>query len=201
MAVSRVDLANQALAHLSRDTIRDLDGTSVAAIHMKANIQAAIEEVIEEYDWPQCRVTQTLTTVELDDMRGWTYAYAIPSDCVFIWGIKIPGDDDVKEFEVGMSSNPDSDTSYIFANDASLYIRFGSRRASLSRFSPQTVALMALNLARKACMPLTKDKQLLQLLDRRYTLALSAVKTRMANMEPELTDIEFTPDTITARFT
>lgn len=199
MAVSRVDLANQALAHLSRDTLRDLDGTSPAAVQTKAHIQAAIEEVIEEYDWPQCRVIKQLTAVDIAELRGWTYAYAVPSDSVFIWGLTDLVDNAVTKFEIGMSPDPDSDTLYIFADAPGLSVRYGSRRASLTRFSPQTIALMGMRLAIKVCMPLTKDKVLKRELERAYKLEVSAVKTRMANMEPELIDVEFVPETISVR--
>jgi hypothetical protein len=199
MAVSKVDLANQALAHLSRDTIRDLDGSSPAAVHMKAHMQAAIEEVIEEYDWPQCRVISNLILASGVNLRDWTYAYIIPSDAVCVWRVANLRGDELSDFEIGMSDDLSSDTNYIFADDASLAVRYGSRRASLSRFTPQTVGLMALRLAAKACMPLTKNARLRQALVQEYKTEASAVKTRMANLEPEVIDTEFTPEVISVR--
>lgn len=199
MAVSTVDLANQALAYLKRDTIRDLDGTSPEALHSKVHMQATIEEVIEEYDWPQCRVIKNLIAVDVEDLREWTYAYAVPPDAVIIWRIGNLKGDVLTEFEIGMSPVPETDTTYIFTDSATAAIRYGSRNATLSRFSPQTINLMAIKLASKICMPLTKDKALLQFLTKEYERVASKVKTRMANLEPELIDPEFTPELITVR--
>lgn len=199
MAVSEVDLANLALGMLTRDSIRSLDGKEPGAVQTKQFMQQAIEEVIEEYDWPQCRVIKTLTAVELDDLRGWTGAYALPSDLVFLWRIEDSAGTLVTEFEVGMSGDVSSTTNYIYSSGAGLTIRYGSNRCPLSRFSPQTINLMAIKLAQKCCLPITKDKALYKFLTDQYKIELSKTMTRMANMEPELQDVEFIPQTISVR--
>lgn len=200
MAVAKLELANQALAYLLRDGLSSLESPkpTLEERTMRLHMQQAIEEVIEEYDWPQCRVIANLNSVT-PNLRGWTYAYAIPSDAVVIWRISDLRGATVNKFEVGMTDDVSSDTNYIFTDDADLAIRYGSRRASLGRFTPQTFDLMARKLAIKGCLPITKDKRLFQLLESDYPKKLSAVKTRVANLEPEVTDIEFVPESILVR--
>lgn len=199
MAVSEVDLANLALGLLFRDSIRSLDGREPGAVQTKQFMQSAIEEVIEEYDWPQCRVVKTLTAVSGLATRGWTNAYAIPSDAVCVWNVTDLTSTLLTKYELGMSDQIDNDTTYIFANSAGLSIRYGSRKASLSRFTPQTVNLMAMRLAMKCTSLAPKDKAWFKNLQNDYKLQLSALKTRVANMEPETQDLDFVPETISVR--
>jgi hypothetical protein len=118
---------------------------------------------------------------------------------VFLWEIRDPNGSSVTKFEIGGSADLASTTNYIYSDGTGLTIRYGSRRFPLSRFSPQTINLMALRLAIKCCMPLTKDKVLKRDLETTYTRELSKTITRMANMEPELIDPEFIPETISVR--
>jgi hypothetical protein len=200
MAVSPTDLANQALGLLVRDSIlRDLDGPSPAAVQCKFHMQAAIEEVIAAFDWPSCRVIAPLIEAPGVNLRGYGFAHVMPSDAVRIWRVSDALGSKLYEFEVGMSDDITTDTNYVFTKDSGLYVRYGSRRVTLSRFTPDVVALIALRLAIKTCMVLTKDKNLLAQLKKDYKLDLSEAKTIVANLEPELTDIEFTPEAIRVR--
>lgn len=202
MAVPEVHLANMALAKLVRDgNIQSLAEKGSNARYMKQFIDDAKLEFIEEFDWPQCRVVQDLQPVALDDTRGWSYAYLVPSDNVKIWRINglDPESLDVLPWEMGMSSDLTSDRTYIYSNDTSLKLRFGSSRASLSRFSPKQRDLIATRLAMKTCLLITKDKNLLKVLENYYNLNLSKVSTAFANMEPETFDTEFTPELISVR--
>lgn len=199
MSVSEVDLANLALGLLFRDTIRSLDGREPGAVLTKQFMRSAIEEVIEEFDWPQCRVVKTLTPVVSANLRGWTHSYIIPSDAVCVWNITDLSSKTITKYELGMSESLDSDETLIFANQSGLTIRYGSRRASLSRFTPQTINLMAIKLAMKCTTLAPKDKGWFKNLGDSYKLQLSALKTRVANMEPEITDTEFVPETISVR--
>lgn len=199
MAVSQVDLANDALGLLMRDSIRDLDGSTPAAVQTGRFMPRAIDEVIGEYDWPECRVVKALTAVSDVNTRGWSFAYAIPSDAVVLWGVGELKNDKVKMFELGMSDDITKDTTYVFTDEAAPAVRYGSRRANLSRFPPDVFGLMAIRLAMKCCMPLVKDPKLFKFLEDRYKSEASKAKTRVANLEPEIQDTDFIPELISVR--
>lgn len=199
MAVSRVDLANQALGFLLRDTLRTLDGSDPASVQLKANIDAAIREVIAEFDWAECRVVKALTATDVE-LRGWTFAHQVPSDAVRVWRVSDLRGTRVEDFEMGMSEDIESDETFIYTSTSGLAIRYGSSRASLSRFTPDVVSLMALKLAIKCCLPLTKDKSLYKEHKNEYIRALSAAKTIAANLEPEVVDQDEVPELIQVRF-
>ena len=199
MARSQVDLANRALGYLARERIRDLDGDSPAAVHAKAAMDDAKEFVIEEYDWPQCRVVAPLVAVSGVALRGYTLAYAAPADLVKVWFVGDFINKKTVGYEMGMSSDIANDRSYIFTNEAAVNIRYGSNRVSVARFSPQTYNLIAIKLAQLICMPLTKDAKLHRYLGDLYKLEVSKVITSFANAEPEVWDVDFIPEAITER--
>lgn len=205
MGVSEIDLANLALGHLSRDTIRTLDDKGPAAVEMKRNYRFAISKVLEEFDWPFSRVVTTLLEVTGIDKRGWTYAFAIPPDCIKIWRIQpprtveVPHPEPVRQFEIGMSADPSSTTTYVFADEKPLAVAYTSSRTTLARVPQLVVDLMARDLAAKSCMVLAKNINLKRSLEQDYIRELSKVKTDYANLEPELFDVDFVPEAIAVR--
>lgn len=197
--IARIDIANMALGLLLRDTIRDPNGPEPAAVQTKLHMDMAIESVIAEYDWPYCRVVQDLQVVDGVNLRGWAYAYQIPSDAVMVWRISDARETVVSKYELGMTDDVTADDNFIYADDTPLTIRYGSRRVNLNRFPPFIIDLIAKNLAIRVCMILTKDKQLYDMHSKKYPTDLSSAKTIVANMEPELQDVEFTPEVIAVR--
>jgi len=199
MARSELDLANAALGYLVRDRLRNLDGSDLATTQTSGNLEQAKEEVIEAWDWPECRVVGSLTLAGGIDTAGWAYAYIVPADAIKIWSVgeylaarSVP-------YARGMSIDIGSDTQYILTNLAEAKVRYGSSRANIARFSAQVFDLMALKLAALCCMSLAKDAKLHQYLSKEYDKRLSAARTSAANAEPEVIDIEFTPEVISVR--
>lgn len=199
MSRTKLDLANEALGHLVRDTLTSLEGNSPAAVAVRARLDNAMERVIEEFDWPFCRVVGPLNLTSGVPPRGWSYAYAYPADCVKVWHIGDERNTVSEPFEIGMSPDIGSDTTYIFTNKADAQVRYGSRRVSIERFSPMAFELAGLALAINCCMVISKDRRLRLDLENSYTRLLSKTTTSYANLEPEVVDHEFIPDVIRVR--
>ena len=123
MARTSLALANAALGHLVRDTLSSLETNTPGAVQIREQMQNAMESVIEEYDWPFCRVVAPLTAVSGVLPRGWTQVYAYPPDCVKIWHIGDERNTDTEPFEIGMSPDISSDTTYIYTNKAAAQVR------------------------------------------------------------------------------
>ena len=199
MSRTKLDLANEALGHLVRDTLTSLESNSPAAVAIRARMDNAIESVIEEFDWPFCRVVGPLNLTSGVAPRGWAFAYAYPTDCVKVWHVGDERNTETEPFEIGMSSEIGSDTTYIYTNKADAQVRYGSNRVSIERFSPMAFDLVALALAIRCCMVLTKDRRLRMDLENSYTRLASKVSTSYANLEPEVVDHDFVPDVIRVR--
>lgn len=196
MARSDVDLANAALRHLVRERLRNLDGGDIAPVTLKANMADAIEYVLEEYDWPEARVVKALETASSVSLRGYAYAYKVPTDLVKIWYFGNEAGTVRYDYERGMSSDLSSDRSYFFSNSADAFIRYSSNRIGVARLSVKIFELVAIRLAWICCMPLTKNEKLWAKLEQSYDKELSKIKTLVANAEPEVIDVDFVPQTI-----
>ena len=193
------DLANAALAYVARDTIVSLDGTSPAAIHCKTHWYNSMLEFISKFDWPECRVIQSLELLEGVDTAGWSFAYGLPSDAEKIWYVGQQKFTKPAPYERGMSSDITTNRQYVFTNEANAFIRYGSSRVSIARWSAESFDLIAIILAQKICMPIGKDLKLHQYLGNLYKTKLSEIKTAVANSEPEVFSTDFVPETIAVR--
>lgn len=199
MARTKLALANAALGHLVRDTLSSIDGTSPASVQVRENMSNATERVIEEFDWPFCRVVTSATEVSGVVPRGWTFVYAYPADCVKLWHLGNERNKETAPFEIGLSPDPTNDSMYIFTDFAGAAIRYGSNRVPIERFSPGAFDLVALALADICCMALTKDRRLKDSINAEYYRRLSKVQTSYANLEPEVLDNDFIPEAIQVR--
>lgn len=198
MSRTEVDLANAALGYLVRGTLRNLDGQDIQTIEIKSKMDLAKELVIEEYDWPESRVIAPLVVAAVT-APGWEYAYVAPADLVKVWLLGEERATKTTPFALGMVADVSNDTQYFFTDLTPAYLRYGSSRTSIARFSAGVFDLIAQRLAILTCMNLTKDAKMLQFLKNNYDKELSKVKTRVANSEPEVIDIDFTPETISVR--
>lgn len=196
---TELDLANAALAYLVRDRLRDLDGSDLATVQMLGNLNTAKEEVIEAYDWFECRVVAALQTPSDIDTRGWDYVYTAPGDLIKLWRVGPSRGTKSYPFELGMSDDILSDTLYIYSDYGSAYARYSSSRVSIGRFSATTFDLMALKLACLTCMPILKEVKMLQFLQNTYSQKLSKAIVNATMSEPETIDVDFTPETIAVR--
>lgn len=196
MARSDVDLANAALRHLVRERLRNLDGGDPAPVMLKANMTDARDYVLEEYDWPEARVVAPLETAAGIALRGYTYAYKVPPDFVKVWFFGDELGATRYPFEMGMSADITSDRSYFFSSSADAWLRYSSNRITTARLSVKVFELVAIRLAWICCMPLTKNEKLWNSLATTYDKELSKVKTLVANAEPEITDVDFVPQTV-----
>ena len=199
MARTDLDLANAALSYLVRDNLRNLDGSDLATVKIKGAMEQARDEVIESFDWPECRVVSKLTLTAGVDLRSWTYVYVLPSDVVKLW--RVGPQDGAKSYpyERGMSSDISLDTQYIFSSFGDAYARYGSSRVNIGRFSSLQFDCIAMRLAILTCMPITKDAKLLAGLERIYPAKLSKAQVSTANSEPEVVSVDFVPETIAVR--
>lgn len=132
MQRAQVDLANLALSFLVRDAIRDPNGSEPAAVQTRLHSTHAVEFVIEQYDWPTSRVVSKLTQVSGVYGRGWAYVYALPADVIKVWNVGPEsinkGEEKIYPFEIGLSADITSESTYIFSDQADAYIRYGSSR-------------------------------------------------------------------------
>lgn len=104
---SIVDICNLALAHLGNKaqvvSISPVDG-SVEADYCARFYSIARDEILELGDWTFARTRSALTALATNPSSTWTYAYALPSDCMvprrIVTGDATMHEDDSVDFDV-----------------------------------------------------------------------------------------------------
>lgn len=104
---SIVDICNLALSHLGNKaqvvSISPVDG-SVEADYCARFYPIARDEILELGDWTFARTRASLTLLATNPSSTWTYAYALPSDCMvprrLVTGNSTLHEDDSEDFDV-----------------------------------------------------------------------------------------------------
>lgn len=104
---SIVDICNLALAHLGNKaqlvSISPLDG-SVESDYCARFYPIARDEILELNDWTFARTRASLSLLSVNPSETWTYAYALPSDCMvprrIVSGNASMDEDDSSDFDI-----------------------------------------------------------------------------------------------------
>lgn len=92
MALSRTDIANQALARVGARPIMDLDDEDLpTARTCKSVFDATIEEVGRSAEWNCLKARENLAQLSEVPAFGWAYQYQLPTGCLKL--VKLNGTD------------------------------------------------------------------------------------------------------------
>jgi len=199
MTVSAVTFGNLALAKFGRDSIRTLDDNKASSNKVRDEWENSYLQFLEEFDWPNARVVEPGLLLSGVDTAGWTYAYQKPAAALVIRRVGEQLSNVHKPYAFGYSNDMTTQDEYIFSNESGAFIRYTSRLAPLTRMTNKQLDVASYCLAKRICRPLGASLLEWRRLDEAYTRELNALKTVYANMEPEVTDVDFVPELISVR--
>jgi hypothetical protein len=87
MAVTKINLWNDALNELAAAPVNSVDEASLEAKQCRACYDRVVAEMLEAHDWSFQLARQPLAPLTLDRPGEWLYAYAAPSDIAKALGI------------------------------------------------------------------------------------------------------------------
>ena len=82
MASSPTDICNLALGHLGEAPIASMDDDSVAARACARHYPGTRDQLLRSHRWNFAQARATLTRLNEAPAFGWSYQYALPSDCL-----------------------------------------------------------------------------------------------------------------------
>lgn len=169
MALSKIDICNQALLKVGADTIASLDtSTSDTEAEIRSaklcNVffDQAIEEVVRIYGWNCCikrAIPSKLTdapTFEFD------FAFQLPNDCIRVLNVydtKEAYDDRVKYVIEGRT---------ILCDQNEIYLKYTHVPTDVSTLDPLTTQVLILKLAIMLAVPLQHELKMSQALINEY---------------------------------
>jgi len=89
MSITPVDVCNIALLSLGESPISSFDEGTLAAKMCKANFVMAMRMVLQAFPWNCATARARMARLTATPAFGFSYAYQLPSDCLFIQSVSI----------------------------------------------------------------------------------------------------------------
>ena len=183
MERSEVDICNAALGHCLQPAIHSLDEPNDQARYCEMFYATARDATLRKFDWSCARSHQIGVPVEWISNVAWSYAYYYPPDIlavrailpVFAKGPRVP-------YQLGKLAAP-SEARVIFTNMAPATIVVTEAIVDPAFFDALLADVIALDLATRIVLPLTKKRDLLQAISQSRQLAYHEAMTVCMNEE------------------
>ena len=179
---STVDVFNLALSHISAKAfVQSLIEESNESKYCSANIDAAIEIVLEDHDWLFASAYEDLALTGVDAESPWIYQYTYPSLCVKAREI-VKDSDQEKDVPFKPDLNSSKGGKVIHTDKQDARLRYTHLIKNIALFSPKAVEALSWKLASLIAIPLTGGNlKLKQNTETTYVNVLSAAKTSNFN--------------------
>ncbi len=179
MASSVTEICNLALSHIKRQYIQSLDDNSREAKECKRIYPLLRDSVLGDFPWGFATKHATLALRTDTPYGNWTYAYAVPSDCLAIRKIWNPYSNEIFiEFDVAASA--DLTSKLIMTSQADAVLVYTARVTDTNMFDLAFVDALAWRLAADLAVPLTGDTQVQQAAYQMYTMLLGKAQQKSA---------------------
>lgn len=181
-----LEVANKALQLLALRPIHVLtNDTTEQARVVYDGIHGTVSNLLSQKDWSVNRILKELTGVANDGSYFESYSYVYDIDALtptfdHLTAVMDTDHCPITEFT---QQDPTSGTHVLLANEEKLIISYAQKIVGeagwldwFPNWPEYFTNLVAIGLARDVCLRLTKDLQLLQLLERRYNDALTLAR-------------------------
>jgi hypothetical protein len=165
MAVTKINLWNDALNELAAAPVNSVDEASLEAKQCRACYDRVVAEMLEAHDWSFQLARQPLAPLTLDRPGEWLYAYAAPSDIAKALGIVrqlvvdplvliYPGADQRPAIPYLLDKNT------IYTNISPASFAYVSSNVNLAGMSQRCGRAISLEMAVRMAIPLKKNREL-----------------------------------------
>lgn len=178
MSESEVSVCNKALARLGLPPISLLTEGSRESITCGIFLEGSRDAALRDFKWNFATRRKVLAQLQTA-VEPWGYCYAYPSDCIRAREIvKAAGASDAVLYEVAADG---SGGRVILTDKAAAVLVYTARVTAFSAYDPLFVEAFSWKLAAEIALPLTADKNLMQIAETKYQNILSQARTADAN--------------------
>lgn len=178
MVASLVGLCNLSLSLLGAQEIVALTETSPEARACALHLTPCLEAVLRDHPWNFATRRVMLAPVAGLTPPGWTYAYALPPDCLLARELVVPSGAPAARF----SLEQDPQAGRVLLTDlGGAALVYTTRTEDIASFDPLFVQALGWRLAAHLAMPLTRDRSLMQMAQTLYLNTLSQAQRADAN--------------------
>jgi hypothetical protein len=158
---SVIGICNLALSHFGdRAEVSSIDPPdgSAQADHCARYYPIARDETLERHAWRFATRREVLAEVT-NPLTSWTYAYALPNQCVRPLAVYLPGNTDDQVSQPFTVEVDDTGADVLYTNAGQATLRFIWRQEDPEKFSPLFVVALSRLLAAYVAGPITKDER------------------------------------------
>lgn len=178
MAISQVGLCNLALSYLGLSSIASMTEASAEAVQCNMHYETARDFALRDYPWnfatKRVALAESATVTPPDE---WGYAYILPSDCLWARKIVVGTAMPPAEFVLETVGNG----KVLYTNQQDAVLQYTARVSETTLFDPMFVEALAWKLAALICMPLTRDKSIMQMAMNMYVNTIAQAQRADAN--------------------
>jgi hypothetical protein len=166
VASTELDIINGGLALAGAASITTLDSAEPVVANIKRVWESVKDEVLSEHDWGCARAREELTEMT-NESSDWTYKYQLPADPYCIVPRKFDGNPDAG-FELAGRT--------LYCDIGSAVLIFTKRITNPLEYSPHVERCITFKLAEILCIQITKNTELSNFLNGKYTKQLRQAK-------------------------
>jgi len=152
-----VEISNMALSMIGQSEISSLAGTDNVSKTCNVHFQQAVDWVLRQREWKDAVYRAALSTPDGTPAYGWDHYYDQPASCLRVLDVRATQLEDYAE-------NPDPwsfERGRIYCNIADgIKVKYLTQLAATSLPS-HVVDVVALELARRICIPITQSSKML----------------------------------------
>ncbi len=181
-----VNICNQALSHLGRSSITDLDDSSDK--NARACSQAykqALCCALGDHPWGFAKAEIPLSPAGGKPYPRYDYAYQYPKDCLKPIKILNPLGKKAKKIEYDIQIDHTRTSKVILTNESAAILSYIVYTENLTLADPWFVEMFIYALAMRICMKLTGDKNQWQLMSQAYKEAKAKAQAESGNASYE----------------
>lgn len=181
-SVSKVDIANMALAHVgSSEFIESFEDTGAQGRLIRLFYDIARRRTLEDFDWSFARKRLALSESADDPPDEWSYRYQLPSDLLACRLLENPAGPEAEAVPFEQSGNVDGDGVTLLTDLEDAVLIYTQDLETVSMFSPSFVTAFTYLLAHYLAKPTSGKDATRQTLMQAYQFELRRAAAHNAN--------------------
>lgn len=179
MPPSPVNICNIALSHLGAGGIDALTERSAEANACQLHYDIARDATLRDFPWNFATKRAVLAALSETPPAPWSYLYALPTDCLLAREIVNSGGTARIPFSV--ESNSGGTARVLLSDQSSATLVYTARVTEAALFDPMFVEALSWRLAALICMPITRNRNIMQMAQTMYLNAIAQAQRADGN--------------------
>lgn len=198
---SEIDISNLALSHLGDvANISDFNEGSAQADHCRNFYPIARDLLLEMHSWDFATRRAALALVAATPPSSWTYAYALPSDCLRALAVLDVNFDERNTQNYVIESDSDGNR-VLYTNQITATLRYTVKITNTAKFTPLFVDTLSWLLASYLAGPVIKGAEgIAAARQASQTFSAQLANAKLSNANQEQEQQRHVPSSIAARY-